>query len=49
MTLSRPGPDGVRIHTSIGFATYRIGEAGGAGMYEYSRLVGRAEGEPESE
>ena len=23
MTLSRPGPDGTRIHTSLGFATYR--------------------------
>lgn len=40
MTLSRPGPDGTRIHTSLGFATYRIGAAEGAGMFEYSRRVG---------
>jgi hypothetical protein len=39
MTLSRPGPDHVRIHTSIGFASYRIGTATGAGMFEYSRTV----------
>jgi hypothetical protein len=39
MTLSRPGPDGVRIHTSLGFASYRVGDAEGAGMYEYSRRV----------
>jgi hypothetical protein len=39
MTLSRPGPDHVRIHTSIGFASYRIGTAQGAGMFEYSRTV----------
>jgi hypothetical protein len=39
MTLSRPGPDGTRIHTSLGFATYRLGEHEGAGMYEYSRRV----------
>ena len=49
MTLSRPGPDGVRIHTSLGFASYRIGKAGGAGMYEYSRRVGPAESDTESE
>jgi hypothetical protein len=36
MTLSRPGPDGTRIHTSLGFAAYRIGAAEGAGMFEYS-------------
>jgi len=40
MTLSRPGPDGTRIHTSLGFATYRIGAAEGAGMFEYSRRAG---------
>jgi hypothetical protein len=40
MTLSRPGPDGTRIHTSLGFATYRLGHHEGAGMYEYSRRVG---------
>jgi hypothetical protein len=37
MTLSRPGPDGMRIHTSLGFAACRIGDARGAGMFEYSR------------
>jgi hypothetical protein len=40
MTLSRPGPDGIRIHTSLGFATYHMGEMRGVGMYEYSRRVG---------
>jgi hypothetical protein len=42
MTLSRPGPDGVRIHTSLGFALYSINGARGAGMYEYSRRVAAA-------
>jgi hypothetical protein len=37
MTLSRPGPDGTRIHTSLGFARYRIDGREAAGMYEYSR------------
>jgi hypothetical protein len=40
MTLSRPGPDGTRIHTSLGFATYHIDGAVAAGMYEYSRRAG---------
>jgi len=40
MTLSRPGPDHTRIHTSIGFASYRIGAATGAGMFEFSRIAG---------
>jgi hypothetical protein len=40
MTLSRPGPDGTRIHTSLGFATYRVDGITGAGMYEYSRHAG---------
>jgi hypothetical protein len=40
MTLSRPGPDGTRIHTSLGFANYRVNGASGVGMYEYSRRVG---------
>ena len=39
MTLSRPGPDGTRIHTSLGFAIYRLNGGAGAGMYEYSRRV----------
>jgi hypothetical protein len=40
MTLSRPGPDGTRIHTSLGFAIYRLNGVAGAGMYEYSRRAG---------
>ncbi len=43
MTLSRPGPDHTRIHTSIGFASYRLGGATGAGMFEYSRLASIAD------
>jgi hypothetical protein len=39
MTLSRPGLDHTRIHTSIGFASYLIGKAKGAGMFEYSRIA----------
>jgi hypothetical protein len=44
MTLSRPGPEGTRIHTSLGFATFRLGNHEGAGMYEYSRRVGWSSG-----
>jgi hypothetical protein len=39
MTLSRPGPDHTRIHTSIGFANYSLGNSTGAGMFEYSRIA----------
>jgi hypothetical protein len=39
MTLSRPGPDHARIHTSLGFASFRRGPSTGAGMFEYSRIV----------
>ncbi len=39
MTLSRPGPGGVRIWTSLGFAVYRFGTLEGAGMFEHSRLA----------
>jgi hypothetical protein len=49
MTLSRPGPDGIRIHTSLGFASYRVGDAEGAGMYEYSRRVEAAPGDDDTE
>jgi hypothetical protein len=35
--LSRPGPGGTRIYTSLGFARFRMGELDGVGMYEYSR------------
>ncbi|MGH7988521.1 MAG: hypothetical protein ACREQX_19850, partial [Candidatus Binataceae bacterium] len=37
MTLSRPGPGDARVHTSLGFARFQIGELIGAGMFEYSR------------
>jgi hypothetical protein len=43
MTLSRPGPDHTRIHTSIGFASYRVGSTSGAGMFEYSRIASIAD------
>jgi hypothetical protein len=43
MTLSRPGPDHSRIHTSIGFASYRVGHTTGAGMFEYSRIASIAD------
>jgi hypothetical protein len=43
MTLSRPGPDHTRIHTSIGFASYRVGDVTGAGMFEYSRIASVAD------
>jgi hypothetical protein len=43
MTLSRPGPDHARIHTSIGFANYRLGNSIGAGMFEYSRIASATE------
>ncbi|HXZ87181.1 MAG TPA: hypothetical protein VEF07_01340 [Candidatus Binataceae bacterium] len=42
LTLSRPGPDGTRIHTSLGFASYTMGNAKGAGMFECSRRFGVA-------
>jgi hypothetical protein len=34
--LSRPGPAQSRILTSLGFATFRIGDRHGAGMFECS-------------
>jgi hypothetical protein len=43
--LSRPGPDGTRIFTALGFARFRLGESEGAGMFECSR---RAEALPDS-
>jgi hypothetical protein len=39
MTLSRPGFNNARIHTSLGFATYQLGDQTGAGMFEYSRIA----------
>lgn len=51
MTLSRPGFNNARIHTSLGFATYRLGDQTGAGMFEYSRIaaVGNAPDDSESD
>ncbi len=43
--LSRPGPDGTRIFTALGFAYFKLGDAEGAGMFECSR---RAEVLPDS-
>ncbi len=43
--LSRPGPDGTRIFTALGFAHFKLGDAEGAGMFECSR---RAEVLPDS-
>jgi hypothetical protein len=47
--LSRPGPDGTRLHTLMGFAEFKLGNWKGAGMYEFSHRVGLAtqRGEPE--
>jgi hypothetical protein len=42
--LSRPGPDGTRLHTLMGFAEFKLGDLKGAGMYEFSRRVGLASG-----
>jgi len=49
MTLSRPGFGNTRIHTSLGFATYRLGNRAGAGMFEYSRLAANAAGDVASD
>jgi hypothetical protein len=35
--LSRPGPAQTRILTTLGFATFTMGDSHGAGMFEYSR------------
>ena len=35
--LSRPGPNGTRIFTALGFARFKLGECVGAGMFECSR------------
>jgi hypothetical protein len=47
--LSRPGPDGTRLHTLMGFAEFKLGDLKGAGMYEFSRRVGLASGDDEPE
>ncbi len=43
--LSRPGPDGTRIFTALGFAHFKLDDLEGAGMFECSR---RAEVLPDS-
>jgi hypothetical protein len=35
--LSRPGPNQSRIYTTLGFASFKLGDHHGAGMFEYSR------------
>jgi hypothetical protein len=37
--LSRPGPELSRIYTSLGFASFCVGDRRGAGMFEYSRVA----------
>jgi len=39
LPLSRPGPDLSRVHTSLGFARFRLDGHEGAGMFEYSRCA----------
>ncbi|MBV8095274.1 MAG: hypothetical protein JO110_18990 [Acetobacteraceae bacterium] len=47
--LSRPGPDGTRLHTLMGFAEFKLGDLKGAGMYEFSQRVGLASADSEPE
>jgi hypothetical protein len=42
--LSRPGPDGTRLQTTMGFAEFKLDDLNGAGMYEFSRRVGLTSG-----
>jgi hypothetical protein len=42
--LSRPGPAQSRILTSLGFASFRIGDITGSGMFECSHRAGPAPG-----
>jgi hypothetical protein len=48
--LSRPGLEGARIYTALGFATFKMGGIEGAGMFECSRRSEEiaAEGEEEN-
>lgn len=39
MALSRPGPSGSRVYTSLGFARFEMDDAVGAGMFECSTSV----------
>ena len=47
--LSRPGPEGTRLHTAMGFAEFTLGDSKGAGMYEFSRRVGLSAGGKDQE
>jgi hypothetical protein len=50
--LSRPGLNGSRIYTSLGFGTFKWGARSAAGMFEYSRRVDPAsanDGDSESD
>ena len=40
MALSRPGPAGSRVYTSLGFARFEMDDAAGAGMFECSTSIG---------
>jgi hypothetical protein len=40
MALSRPGPAGSRVFTSLGFAHFEMDDTAGAGMFECSTSVG---------
>jgi len=42
--LARPGPEGSRIYTTLGFAQFDLGGNRGGGMFEYSRRAGAAAG-----
>ena len=44
--LARPGPEGSRIYTTLGFAEFDLGGNRGGGMFEYSRRAGAASGSP---
>jgi hypothetical protein len=48
MALSRPGPAGSRVFTSLGFAHFEMDDAAGAGMFECSTSVGASTTRPES-
>jgi len=43
--LSRPGPNGSRIHTSLGFGIFASGGRTASGMFEYSRRLEPSAGE----
>jgi len=49
LPLSRPGPDLSRVHTSLGFARFRLDGHEGAGMFEYSRCAEAPDGASEED